>query len=248
MPTAPVSRRRARRLAAAPLRRRGLAVAPTLVASLVAAGVALLLPAQYRAAAILQGDWAGDEAAPAREQDRELSIRRTREVTRRVTDGALLERTLQQANPYGVGAGAAPLARQVDHLRSDLRVRPMAATSFAVEFEHTDPVKAALVPNVLTSLLVDDTLAAQAAARPQEPGSPGFELAAPARVPSAPEPRHPLLFALAGALVGLLVGVAAAVAAEARDHSVKGPEDLEEILKAPLLASLPEVETREGED
>jgi len=251
MSSASASRRRAGQLLAAPLRRRGLLIAPTLLAALAAAGLAALLPARYRAAVILQAEWGSDDPALAREPERELANRRSRAVRLRVTDSELLERTLEQATPYGVGGGAATLARQLERLRSDLRVRPMAATTFAVEFEHGDPEKAALVPNLLTRLLVEETEAArrvaESAAGPSaEP--PRFELVAPARVPAAPESRRPLLFAVAGALVGLLVGIAAAVAAEARDPRVTGPEDLDGFLKLPLLATIPEVKTGGKQD
>lgn len=245
MPLASASRPRASRLLRAPLRRRGLLIAPTLLAALAAAGLAVLLPAQYRAAAILQAEWEGDDSGL------ELANRRSRAVRLRVTESDLLERTLQQAAPYGVGGGAAPLARQLERLRSDLRVRPMAPSTFAVEFEHGDPVKAALVPNLLTRLLVEDTEAARRAAEAAAPPgaeTPRFELVAPAQVPAAPESRHPLLLVVAGALVGLLVGIAAAVAAEARDQSVKGPEDLDGFLKLPLLATIPEVKARGEQD
>ena len=187
MSSASASRRRAAQILAAPLRRRGLLIAPTLLAALAAAGLAALLPAHYRAAAILQAEWGSDEPALGGEQAPERASRRSRAVRLRVTESDLLERTLQQATPYGAGSGAATLARQLERLRSDLRVRPMAASTFAVEFEHGDPEKAALVPNLLTRLLVEETeaarRAAESAARPSAE-TPRFELVAPARVPA----------------------------------------------------------------
>jgi capsular polysaccharide biosynthesis protein len=53
------------------------------------------------------------------------------------------------------------------------------------------------------------------------------------------------LFGLAGALLGLVLGLSAAVVAEQRDRSVKGPEDLDDILPVPLLTTVPEVRERE---
>ena len=116
-----------------------------------------------------------------------------------------------------------------------MKLRPMSASSFVVEFEHADPATASRVPNVLAKALVEQ---ADATHRMR------FVLLRPATPPAAPEASDPLWFGLAGAALGLLLGLAAALVAEHRDRSVKGPEDLEEILEVPLLASVPEVRVR----
>jgi uncharacterized protein involved in exopolysaccharide biosynthesis len=83
------------------------------------------------------------------------------------------------------------------------------------------------------------------------PGSRGpdlrFEQLREAAVPEQPEFPSPLLFVLGGALAGLSVGLLAALVAEHRDRSVKGPEDLHDILPAPLLATVPLVRKARGE-
>lgn len=240
------SRRRVAYLLEAPLRRRRLLVAPTVLVSLAAATVGFLLPPRYRAAALVRAEWNLGAEALLRQRGLALADRRNQAVRQRVAERRLLERTLEQTTPYASAGGTpAALAEQVERLRSDLRVRPMSTSSFAVVFEHRDPAKASLVPNVLVGLLVEVTdeasRAAEASARAGRGPVARFELLTPARLPAAPESSNPALFGLAGALVGLLLGLGAAVVAEQRDRSVKGPEDLDDILPVPLLATLPEV-------
>jgi uncharacterized protein involved in exopolysaccharide biosynthesis len=74
-----------------------------------------------------------------------------------------------------------------------------------------------------------------------------FEQLREASVPEQREFPSSLLFVLGGALAGLSVGLLAALVAEHRDRSVKGPEDLHDILPAPLLATLPLVRKARGE-
>jgi succinoglycan biosynthesis transport protein ExoP len=227
-----VSSRRVRYLVEAPLRRRRRVVAPVVVASLVAAALALLLPARYRATALVHVEWSVPaEGLPA---GLDLAERRTLAVRRRMSETALLERAISETAPYAAANGvSAPAAAQVERLRSDLRVRPMSTSSFLVEFEHRDPVTAALVPNALAKALVE------------QDGPVRFELLRSAIPPAAPESSDPVWFGFAGAVAGLLLGLGAALVAEHRDHSVKGPEDLEDILPVPLLATLPEVRERD---
>ena len=86
----------------------------------------------------------------------------------------------------------------------------------------------------------------QAAIR--EPRSRGpmlrFERVREAAVPELPESPSRLLFVLMGLVGGLAIGVLAAVVAEQRDASVRGPEDLADVLPVPLLATLPLVRVR----
>jgi len=66
-----------------------------------------------------------------------------------------------------------------------------------------------------------------------------FRILEAARVPETHFfPRLPV-FVLAGLVAGLGLGLAVALTREFLDHSVKGPEDLEEILPQPLLATIP---------
>jgi len=68
-----------------------------------------------------------------------------------------------------------------------------------------------------------------------------FRILEAARVPETHFfPRLPV-FVLAGLVAGLGLGLAVALTREFLDHSVKGPEDLEEILPQPLLATIPHV-------
>jgi succinoglycan biosynthesis transport protein ExoP len=228
------SRRRVRYLVEAPLRRRRRVVTPVVVASLVAAALALLLPARYRAAALVHVEWSAADEGLLGEAGLDLAERRNLGVRRRITETAVLERAISETAPYAAGNGvSAPAAAQVERLRSDLRVRPMSSSSFVVEFEHRDPVTAALVPNALAKALVE------------QGGPVRFELLRPAIPPAAPESSDPVWFGFAGAVAGLLLGLGAALVAEHRDPSVKGPEDLEDILPVPLLATLPEVRERD---
>jgi uncharacterized protein involved in exopolysaccharide biosynthesis len=195
-------------------------LAPVVVGALAAAALALLLPARYRATALVQVEWSAAGAGLSGE------------VRRVMTESALLERVISETTPYAPASGAAAPSAQVERLRSDLRVRPMSTSSFAVEFEHRDPVTAASVPNALARALVEQR------------GLVRFELLRPAIPPDAPESSDPSWFAFAGAAFGLVLGLGAALVAELRDERVKGPEDLEDILPVPLLTTLPEVRER----
>ena len=228
------SRHWARYLVEAPLRRRKRVLVPVVVASLAAAALALVLPARYRATALVRVEWSGTDEARPGDAGLELAERRNLTVRRRMTETVLLERAISETAPYPAANGvAAPAAAQVERLRSDLRVRPMSASSFVLEFEHPDPVKASAVPNALAKALA------------QQAGSVRFELVRLATPPVAPESSDPAWFALVGAVAGLLLGLGAALVAEHRDRRVKGPEDLEDILPVPILATLPEVRERE---
>jgi uncharacterized protein involved in exopolysaccharide biosynthesis len=224
-------------------------VAPTVLVSLAAVTLAFLLPARYRAAALVRAEWEVADEAVLRQRGLDLAERRSQAVRQRFAERPLLERALAETTPYAGGVAPAALARQVERLRSDLRVRSMAASSFAVEFEHSDPLKASLVPNAAARILIEETdkarRVAQAAADPTRGPSMRFELLVPAALPAGPESPNPFLFGLAGALLGLVLGLSAAVVAEQRDRSVKGPEDLDDILPVPLLTTVPEVRERE---
>jgi hypothetical protein len=82
------------------------------------------------------------------------------------------------------------------------------------------------------------------AAEASNSGRVRFAVLRPASAPPAPSYPNRLLFALAGAALGLVLGLGTAVVAELRDGSVKGPEDLRELLPQPLLAEVPLVRVR----
>lgn len=65
-----------------------------------------------------------------------------------------------------------------------------------------------------------------------------FEMVRTSQVPARPYFPDRRLFGVAGFVVGLTLGLLAAIAAEVRDPSIKGPEDLAEILPQPLLAEI----------
>jgi uncharacterized protein involved in exopolysaccharide biosynthesis len=71
-----------------------------------------------------------------------------------------------------------------------------------------------------------------------------FEVVREATVPDRSDAPSALLLVLAGALAGLAIGLLAALVAEHRDERVKGPEDLNDVLSAPILATLPLVRQR----
>jgi polysaccharide biosynthesis transport protein len=66
-----------------------------------------------------------------------------------------------------------------------------------------------------------------------------FKVLDPAIVPEKATFPNRLLFCFGGLLGGLCLGLATAFGKEWLDHSVKGAEDLEEIVAAPLLAAVP---------
>lgn len=86
--------------------------------------------------------------------------------------------------------------------------------------------------------------AAEAASRLGQGGRVRFTPLRRASPPQAPFFPNPVLFALVGAALGLVVGLEGAVLAELRDRSIKGPEDLGEVLPHALLAEIPLVQVR----
>lgn len=208
----------------APIRRPGLVVVPAVVVPLAAAAFALLVPASYRAEAVMRAQWR--DAVPE---------------TARVDLPDLLERRAAAVRQRLLGSPAPGVA--VERLQAELRVEPLSPSSFAVAYRHRDPETAARVLNALAAR-------ASAAVAAGAPGGAlvGLELVAPAAPASAPEGPSLLWFGGGGVLLGLLVGLAAALVAERRDRTVKGPEDLEAILPAPLLATLPELRVRERDE
>lgn len=91
--------------------------------------------------------------------------------------------------------------------------------------------------------LLKDWRAAEQAARLGGGPIARFEVVRSASAPVA-EPSGLVLWALGGAAVGLALGLVLALVAEIRDRTVKGPEDLAEILPLPLLATTPPVRGR----
>lgn len=127
-----------------PLRRPRLVWVPTLAFALAAAVAAYFVPPRYRAEALVgvAANAADDAALRAGGVDPEA--RRLQELTRRVTHPELLRR-VAQSDP------------------SSLRVRPMASSSYWIEFTHSDARTAALVPNTIAQLLADESRPAAAA-------------------------------------------------------------------------------------
>ena len=246
----PRSRRRLRHYLEAPLRRPRLLLAPALAVALVAVALSLTLPAHYRSSALVAAQWADADEAMLRRP--EVASRRGQQVRQRMTEPALVEQVLRETQPYTKpGATPPPLQAQVERLLADLRVRPVTPSTYAVEFVHRDPAKAALVPNRLVALLAGESDevggAALAAVEGREPGV-RFRLIGAAAIPPAPESPSAAAFGVVGAFLGLALGLVAALVAEYRDESVKGPEDLAAILDVPLLATLPEVRDRNRSD
>jgi uncharacterized protein involved in exopolysaccharide biosynthesis len=91
--------------------------------------------------------------------------------------------------------------------------------------------------------LQDEWRAAETAARVGGGAAARFTVVRPASIPPRPYYPNRVLFALIGLALGLTLSLGAALVAESRDRSVKGPEDLQEILPYPLLAQLPLVRT-----
>ena len=320
------TKRKGRYFLEAPLRRPVLVLAPIALLTLASLGAALLRPARFRAAVLLEVVGRDQDDALLAERGIDVAGRRSQLMRERMTEPALVENLVRELQPYsGAGAPAAADA-QAGRLRSELRLRSISSSSFEVEFAHRDPAMAAAVVNHLASVLVasgsaapdlpllearvveahrllSETAAAAGRIAPpspqQRPGAPAprplvppasagaspvaleaydqaqrayqrlleewqaaatrtaasargselrFELLRTAAVPHAAEPRRPILLALLGALAGLVCGLVVALVAEYRDDSVKGPEQLREILPVPLLALLPEARARDLRD
>jgi hypothetical protein len=71
-----------------------------------------------------------------------------------------------------------------------------------------------------------------------------FKVLDRARLPEGPASPNRLLINLLGALAGLSVGFGLLGALEYRDHSLRSEEDVLSVLRLPVLASIPVIETR----
>lgn len=207
----------------APLRRPGHVLAPALLLLLGALALGLRLPPRYRAVALVlaEPDAVDERATPGLQ--RGLADERSQAVRRRLRDPAVVERLLQALGPRQGARGRAELEGLLDAVR----VRPEGKNAFRIECVQADAARAAWIANFLAAQLALPTTIGR------------FELLRSASVPEARESPGLVLFALTGALLGLAAGAAAALVAEALDRTVKGPEDLAEILPQPLLATIP---------
>jgi hypothetical protein len=92
-------------------------------------------------------------------------------VRLRVLSRSAIERVLEETRPYLPEPGeAVESSRQVGKLFSAVSVESREADTFAIEYIHGDPVKAALVPTLLATLLVEESRkdhSGPAAARPE---------------------------------------------------------------------------------
>ena len=200
------TKRKGRYFLEAPLRRPALVLAPLALLTLASLGVALLLPARFRAAVLLEAVGRDPDEALLAERGIDVAGRRSQLVRERVTELGLVENLARELQPYsGEGAPVAGDA-QARRLRSELQLRPIASSSFAVEFVHRDPGMAAAVVNHLAAALVASGNAGldlpllearvveahrllsekAAAARRVAPPPPLERLAAPASRPSSP--------------------------------------------------------------
>ena len=306
-------RRRAREWLEAPLRRPLLAAVPAAIALLGAVALAFLLPQRYRASARLQVVWASEADAGGQRMTGGVADRKLQAVRGRVLSRSLIERVVKEVNPHRTGDGEdPPLAEQLEEMLAAVSVEPSGSDAFLIQYEHDDPARAALVPNRLASLLVeeserertarpqanpallearlgdarraleekgetlrrrrekgaaragedldrlardydeaytaylalqDEWRAAETAARVGGGAAARFIVVRPASIPPGAYFPNRVLFALIGLALGLTLGLGAAMVAESRDGSVKGPEDLQEILPHHLLAQLPLVRT-----
>jgi polysaccharide chain length determinant protein (PEP-CTERM system associated) len=71
-----------------------------------------------------------------------------------------------------------------------------------------------------------------------------FKVLDPAHVPDEPYFPRRWLLAFAGLVAGIGLGLFTAFGAEFLDHSIKSPEQLEDVLGKPLLATIPHIDSR----
>ena len=163
MPDTTRARRRILYFLEAPLRRGALVLAPVVFVSLLAAAIAQLLPPRYRASALVGVEWDTADEALLQQRGIDVAARRDQLVRQRASERGLLERVLREAAPHTkVVDTSAPFDARIDRLLSELRVRPMASSSFVIEFVDRDPATAALVPNLIARQLAPEPSAATA--------------------------------------------------------------------------------------
>ena len=73
-----------------------------------------------------------------------------------------------------------------------------------------------------------------------------YRIMEPASVPLEPVKPNHLKISILGAILGMVIGGAAAVLAELLDNSFKRIEDVEEVLRAPVLATIPLISSIKG--
>jgi uncharacterized protein involved in exopolysaccharide biosynthesis len=210
----------------------------------------------------------GAAGSDPRAQELERLRGRLAELRKRYTEQhpdvqALLRRIhrLEQASLPGAGrseqassltAGLVDVEREIDDLkrrqaslqaesaqlkRSTRRERPSVEDLERLTREFDEAHRAYRV-------LEDDWRAAETAARIGGNAAPQFVVLHPASAPLGPWFPNRIHFALVGLAFGLVLGLWASVVAESRDRSVRGPEDLRDMLPHPLLAQLPWVGMR----
>jgi succinoglycan biosynthesis transport protein ExoP len=130
---------------------------------------------------------------------------------------------------------AAAIANLVSRGRASPGARPPSAPERDLEVLTRDFEQA----QAAYLALRDEQLAAETEWRLAPGAPPRFQILQQAQVPERPYFPNRLLFALTGLALGLALGLSAALVAERRDPSVKGPEDLRDLLPEPLLAEIP---------
>jgi uncharacterized protein involved in exopolysaccharide biosynthesis len=139
------------------LRRPLLVCLPALVATLCALTVAFLLPARYRAAALVQVEWEPEAEGGKPPASVDLAGRGLEAVRGRILGSATIERVLRDLGPYRAATGeSGPSTESPEAALAAVSVKPRGEDAFVIEYEHRDPARAALVSNRLASLLAEE--------------------------------------------------------------------------------------------
>lgn len=212
------------------LRERWRVVIAAVLIALVAAGAAWFLrPAEYTAQLTLYVSSQGGDSTSAAFQGAQLSQQRVTSYVELVSSRRVSEDVIAE---LGLGVAPESLAKRITASSA------LDSVLIAVAVADRSPERAAQIANTLGTVFTDlvDELE-----RPVEPGAPQavtVRVVQPAVTPDVPSSTGlPVTLAL-GLLAGLAVGVGGALARNALDTSVKSPEQLREIAKAPNLGTI----------
>ncbi len=123
-------------------------------------------------------------------------------------------------------------------LKGHIKVTPISESLLEqIDVDDSDPTRAADIANGLANAFIQEITDQQQALQAQERVL--LTLVDPAHPPTAPNRPKTRVNVAVGALVGLILGLVAAFGLDALDDSIKTAEDVDEVLRLPVLGVIP---------